>query len=121
MENFILRIGCVTINELLSISKEINLNSSEEIVYNNEKLSPKDLLHYVLEELDSTDTKRKNNAILRLFRSIVIKPSLNFLYEQTLDNAFDTKILEDCLEMNLLNELAKNLSFMHNKFMEISK
>ena len=119
MENFILRIACITLNELVNISKETNLSN---ISFSpNENVSSKELLQLVMEDLDSIQTKKKNHAILTLFRSIIVNSDVNFLFESRLDKAFNMEIIEICLEMNVLNELAKNLTFMFTKFIEISK
>ncbi len=121
MENFILRIGCINLNELLNITKEISISTISNAIEMNENFSPKELIFYVLEELDTNDIKRKNQSILKLFKSLIIKPNSNFLIEQNLDECFSKDILELSLKMNLLFELAKNLAFLFSKFTEISR
>jgi hypothetical protein len=121
MDNFTLRIGCINLNEILNIMKEMSISTISNAIEMNENLSPKELIFYVLEELDTNDIKRKNQALLKLLKSFVVKTNTNFLLEQNLDQCFSKDILELSLKMNLLYELSKNLAFLFTKFTEISK
>jgi hypothetical protein len=121
MDNFTLRIGCINLNEILNIMKEMSISTISNAIEMNENLSPKELIFYVLEELDTNDIKRKNQAILKLMKSLVVKPSTNFLFEPNLDQCFNKDILELSLNMNLLFELSKNLAFLFTKLTDISK
>ena len=120
MENFFLRIGCINLNQILDITNELNLSISESIEL-NETLSPKDFIFSVLEELDTTNVKRKNIALLKLLKALINKQNTNFHFELRLDSCFNKALLELCLEMNVLPELAKNLSIFYCKFTEMSK
>ena len=120
MENFILRIGCITLNELLMICNELSSGSYSDYNEMDENLY-KDFLFCVLEELDNPQIKVKNEALLKLFRVFLLKPNSNFLFETRIDSSFNTQIIEYCLEMNVLQELSKNLSFLYSKLIDFDK
>ena len=51
MENFILRIGCITLNEMLMICNELISGSYTEYNEMKEKCSDKEFIFFVMEEL----------------------------------------------------------------------
>lgn len=126
MEEYLLRLSMINFNQILNLLKSFDiLHKNDDLCdnkyLNENKSTVKEYYLQISEELEHYNLSIKFNALAKLLTSFIKNPEFNFMLSDRLDDNFDLKLIEKAMDVGLLHDLAKNLSYFLSTISEFSK